>query len=92
MVEDKYDSISQQRQNMRKTKYASLQNIFNILSSSGPLPKYNYMFHIDTIKIVSLMQNIQENMQLKAGRLRNVIIAGHKFKNIPVYERGGKGI
>ena len=38
------------------------------------------------------MQNIQENMQLKAGRLRNVIIAGHKFKNIPVYERGGKGI
>ena len=29
---------------------------------------------------------------MKAGNLRNVTIAGHKFKNIPVYERGGKGI
>ena len=29
---------------------------------------------------------------LKAGHLRNVTIAGHKFKNIPVYECGGKFI
>ena len=38
------------------------------------------------------MQNIKENIQLKAGGLRNVTTAGHKFKNIPVYERGGKVI
>ena len=29
---------------------------------------------------------------MKAGRFRNFIIAGHKFKNLPVYERGGKGL
>ena len=50
------------------------------------------MFRIDTIKVVSLMQHIQEKIQLKAGRLHNVTIAGHKFKNIPVYECGGKGV
>ena len=38
------------------------------------------------------MQRIQENLQLKAGRLRNVTIAGQKFKYICMYERGGKGI
>ena len=50
------------------------------------------MFHIDTIKVVSLMQHIQENIHFKAGHLRNITVAGQKFKNIPVYERGGKGI
>ena len=34
----------------------------------------------------------QEKFQLKSGRLRNVTIASHKLKNIPVYERGGKCI
>ena len=56
------------------------------------LPRYNYIFHIDTIKDVSLMQHIQEKLQLKAGHFHNVTIAGHKFKNIPVYEHVGKCI
>ena len=38
------------------------------------------------------MQHIQEKLQLKAVRLRNVTITGHKLKNIPMYERGGKCI
>ena len=38
------------------------------------------------------MQYIQDKFQLKDGRLQNVTIAGHIFKNIPVYERGGKYI
>ena len=38
------------------------------------------------------MQHIEENLKLKSGRLQNVIIAGHKSNNIPVYERGDKGI
>ena len=44
-------------------------------SSGGILPKYNYMFRIDTIKVVSLIHHIQENIQLKSIRLRNVTIA-----------------
>ena len=39
-----------------------------------------------------MLQHIQENLQLKADRLRNVTIAGHKLKYIPVYECCGKGI
>ena len=38
------------------------------------------------------MQHIQEKLQLKAVRLRNFTIAGHKFKNIHAYECGGKCI
>ena len=33
---------------------------------------------------------MQEKLQLKTGRLRNVTIAGHRLKITPVYERGGK--
>ena len=90
--EEKSVSVSQGKRNMRNIKYNSLRKTDNILSSGGPLPKYNYTFRIDTTKVVSLMQNIQENFELKAGRFRNFIIAGHKFKNLPVYERGGKGL
>ena len=90
--EDKSASVSQRKQNMGNIKYASLRNTFNIISSGGPLPKYKYMLHIDTIKVVSLMQNTQEKLHLKAGRLGNFIVAGHRLKNIPVHERGGKGI
>ena len=35
---------------------------------------------------------MQEKLHLKSVSLRNVTIDGHKFKNIPVYERGGKGL
>ena len=92
MGEDKYTSVIQQKQNMGKFKYDLLHNKFNLLSSGGPLQKYNYMFHIDAIKFFSLIQHIQENLQLKDGRLRNVVMSGQKFKNIPLYECTCKGI
>ena len=38
------------------------------------------------------MQHIQDKLKLKDVRLRNVTIAAHKFKNIPVYERVRKCI
>ena len=38
------------------------------------------------------MYHMQEKLQLKADRLHNVTIAGQKFKNLPVYERGVKGL
>ena len=50
------------------------------------------MFGIDTIKIVSLMHYAQEKILLKADHLHNVTIAGHTLKNLPVYERGDKGL
>ena len=46
---------------------------------------HNYIFCIDTIKVVSLVQHI-----LKDGHLHNVTIDGHKFKNMFVYKCGRK--
>ena len=74
-----------------KEKYTLLRKTYDILSS-GNFPKYNYMFRIDTIKVVSLMQHMQEKLQLKSICLQNIAIAGQKIKNLPVYERGGKGL
>ena len=62
-----------------KEKYTLLRKTYNILSS-GDFPKYNCMFRIDTIKVVSLMQHMQEYIQLKSIRLRNITIAGQKIK------------
>ena len=90
LVEEKLAYISQGKQKIGRNKYTSLRKTYDVLSSGGILPKYNYMFRIDTIKVILLIQNIQENLQLKASHLRNVTIACHKFKNIPVHERSGK--
>ena len=38
------------------------------------------------------MQYLREKLQMKAGRLRNVTIAGHSFEDSPVYERDGKAL
>ena len=92
LVEDKSAYSSQGKRKIGRNKYTSLCNTYNVLSYGGVLPMYNYIFCIATIKVVSLMYRIQEKLQFKAGFLRNVTIAGHKFKNIPVYERGGKGL
>ena len=92
LVEKKYAYVSQGKRKIGRNKYTSLRKTYDVLSSSGILPKYNYIFRIDTIKFVSLMQYKQEKLQLKSGCLRNITIVGHKFKNIPVYERGGKCI
>ena len=60
--EYKYAYVSQRKQNMGKFKYALVQNTLNIVSYGGIFPKYNNMFRIDTIKVVSLMHHIQENL------------------------------
>ena len=92
MVEDKSTYISQgKRGNGRKT-YTYLLKRSYVLSSGGILKNYSYMFRIDTIKVISLMKNIQENIQLKDICLGDFTISCHKFKYIPVYERGGKFI
>ena len=92
LAEEKYAYVSQGERKIGRNKYTSLRNTYGVLSSGGIFPKYNYMFRIDTIKVISLMQHIQSNRQLKAGRLRNITIACHKFKNIPLYEHGVKFI
>ena len=80
MVEDKSAYVSQGKRKIGRRKYTSLRKTYDVLSSGGIFPKYNYMFRIDTIKVILLIQHIQKNLQLKASHLRNVTIAGHKFK------------
>ena len=58
--EEKDSSVSQWKRKIGKGEYTSLWKTYNILSSDGNLQKYNYMFRIDTIKIFSLMQHMQE--------------------------------
>ena len=67
---------------MGKVNYTLLRNTYNILSSGGDFPNHNYNFRIDEIKVVLLMHNLREKLQLKEGHFRNVTIASHNFKKI----------
>lgn len=82
--------ISAKRLTMGRSKYSSLRKTFELLATSKNIPKYNYTFRIDTSKLVAVMDYLQETLQFKPGRMRNVKIAGHTFTNLPVYERGGQ--
>jgi hypothetical protein len=81
--------ISAKRLTMGRMKYTSLRKTFELLATGKDIPKYNYTFRIDTSKLVSAIEYLQERLQFKPGRMRNVTIAGHTFTNLPVYERGG---
>ena len=89
---EKPASISQGKRKLGRIIYTLLQKTQDVLSSGGDFSKYNYVFLNDTIKVFSLIHNMQEKLQFKDGRLRNFIIASHKFKNLPVYERVGNGL
>ena len=62
LAEDESASMSQGKQKIGKDRYTLLRKIYDIISSGGNVPKLNYTFHIDTIKVVSLMHHIQENI------------------------------
>ena len=72
-------SVSIGKCNMLKVKYNSLLKTYTILSCGRNSPKQNYKFCVDAIKVVSLMQNLQEKLHLKSGRLRNVTISVHNY-------------
>ena len=88
--EDRATSVSMGKRNMGKEKFASLCKTYKIIVSGGSFPKHSYTFFIDESTVVSSMQNFQEKLHLKSGRLRNVTIAGNNFKILPVCEHGSK--
>ena len=92
LVEEKSAYISQGKQKIGINKHNLLRKTYNVISSGGILTKYNYIFCIYAITVFSLIHKTQEKLQLKSVYLLNFTIAGHKFKNIPAYERGGKFI
>ena len=75
-----------------KENFDSLYNTYKLLASGGSFQKHNYTLCMNASKLVSLMQNFQEKIHLKDGRLRNVNISGHNFKKLPVCERCGKAL
>ena len=51
--EDKPASVSQRKRKIGENKYTSFRNKYDILSSVEIFLKYQYMFCIDTIKVLS---------------------------------------
>ena len=75
---------------MGKNQFASLREVFQVLRSGRGVPKQNYTYRIDPIKLSTAMTFLQESLCVKPGVTRDVRIAGNTFKNMPVYERGEK--
>ena len=59
LVEEKTSYVSQGKRKIERKEFTSLRKTYGILSSGGILPKYNYMFRIDTIIFISLMKHMQ---------------------------------
>ena len=65
LKEEKYSYVSQRKRETGRRKYTALRKTYNILSSGGNFPKYNYIFCINTIKVVSLMQHIKRKASVE---------------------------
>jgi hypothetical protein len=56
------------------------------------VPKHDYTYRIDSAKLNSAIQYAQQSLNVKPGVMRNIKVAGHIFRNMPVYERGGTSV
>lgn len=72
-----------------KKRISNCRKIFSVLTSGKGIPRYNYTFRVDPKKLAHAMEFLQSKLKLKPGVARDVSIAGHRFVNMPVYERGG---
>lgn len=75
-----------------KRQFMSLKKSYNNLSSGKDKSKNAYKYRLDPSKFSTAIEFIQESLCLKAGVTRDVKFDGHLFKDMPVYERGGKSI
>ena len=82
--------IGRNKSLMGEEKFASLRKTFEVLRRGEMLPKHNYTFRVDGLKLATAISYLQDHLQVKPGALRNVRMDGYTFKSVPVYERGGK--
>lgn len=92
MLQDQHSKLGQEaatmvtvgKNKMGQEKFASLRKAFKILADGGDIPKHNYTFRIDSSKLIATVEYLQESLQLKPGRMRDVSVAGHRFTNVTV--------
>ena len=75
-----------------KLKFASSRKVFEVLKRGRGVPKHNYKYRIDSTKLSTAISFIQGSLCVKPGVVRDVNVAGNTFKNMSVYERGGKSM
>lgn len=83
-------NVSTLRRSMGREKFSSLRKTFKILKSGCDIPKHNYTFRIDAHKISNAISFLQESLQVKPGSSHNVCVAVHLFRDMAVYDQGGK--
>ena len=74
---------------MGKVKYSSLKKISHI-AASEKIPKHNYTCRVEGENTPSLINTVQNTLQIKPGLIREITIGSHKFTNLHVYETGSK--
>mmetsp|Transcript_27310 Transcript_27310/g.39559 ORF Transcript_27310/g.39559 Transcript_27310/m.39559 type:complete len:194 (-) Transcript_27310:94-675(-) len=92
VCEDHVSSMVQKKAVIGSEQYSSLRKVFGVLQNGHDIPKHTYTHRVDATKLGTAVQFIQQNLCVKAGAVRDVSIAGHTFRDMPVYERGGKSI
>ena len=73
-----------------KVKISTARRIFKdqLLKGDG-VKKHGYAFRVPAGKLIKVIDYLKGNLLVKPGVMRDVRIAGYKFKNLSVYQRGG---
>ena len=69
-----------------------MRKTFEIMKSDEDIPKQKYSYRIIFNKLANVMTFIQGSLLVKSNVVRDLNIVGNIFRNLPVYERGGKSI
>ena len=78
---------------MGKVKFATARRIFkDQLLNGEDVKKHGYAFRVGAGKLIKVIDFLKGNLLVKPGVMRDVGIAGYKFNNLSVYQRGGLAI
>ena len=100
LLEERYETLGEdlphqelvRKRTFGSEKFTSLQKTFDLLAKGSLIPRNNYTFRVDAVKLCGVVQFLMETLNVKPGVTRDVMLHGEKFHNMSVYERGGMSI
>ena len=86
------DAVLKSRLLMGEMKFASLRRTHDDLIDGKPAPRRMYPWRVKMTSLTNAISFLEQFLQVIPGDTRTVTLAGNVFKNLPVYDRGGKSL
>jgi hypothetical protein len=84
------DTTLEKKIKFGRDMYKSSKKVFDFIVNGKDIPKHNHTFKVNANKVKLAIEFICNTLPLQTGICCDITICGHQFKNMPVYDCGGR--